>query len=108
MKAPPIDTSLRPRRPIAAGFFFAFYLETATESGALKGFFEAVGKPGFRDCVRVAGVVSVIYALYCFALPHTPHLNVPVSPTCKQPPYTFPYLRRIQWLPRPLSQFARQ
>ena len=64
---------------IAAGFFFAFYLEIATESEALKGFFEAVGKPGFRDCVRVAGVVSVIYALYCFVLPHTP--PVPAKPT---------------------------
>src|SRR5262245_1556472 len=31
-----------------------------------------VGEPGFRDCLRVAGVVSILYALYCLTLPHTP------------------------------------
>lgn len=31
-----------------------------------------VGEPGFRDCLRVPGVVSIFYALYCLTLPHTP------------------------------------
>ena len=31
-----------------------------------------IGKPGFRDCLRIAGVVSLIYGLYCLTLPHTP------------------------------------
>ncbi len=28
--------------------------------------FNLVGKPGFRDCLRVAGVVSILYGFYCF------------------------------------------
>jgi nucleoside transporter len=31
-----------------------------------------VGEPGFRDCLRIPGVVSMLYALYCLTLPHTP------------------------------------
>ena len=31
-----------------------------------------VGEPHFRDCLRVSGVVSLLYALYCLTLPHTP------------------------------------
>ena len=31
-----------------------------------------VGEPSFRDCLRVPGVVSIVYALYCLTLPHTP------------------------------------
>lgn len=31
-----------------------------------------VGEPSFRDCPRVSGVFSLIYALYCLTLPHTP------------------------------------
>jgi MFS family permease len=40
----------------------------------LKPLFEIsfVGEPGFRDCLRVAGVFSLLYALYCLTLPHTP------------------------------------
>jgi MFS family permease len=31
-----------------------------------------VGEPRFRDCLRVPGVVSIFYGLYCLTLPHTP------------------------------------
>jgi MFS family permease len=31
-----------------------------------------IGKPNYRDCLRVPGVVSMFYALYCLTLPHTP------------------------------------
>ena len=31
-----------------------------------------IGKPGPRDCLRVAGVVSLLYGVYCITLPHTP------------------------------------
>ena len=63
---------------IAAGLFFAFYLKQA-DNPALQSLFNAVGKPGFRDCLRVAGVFSMLYGLYCFLLPHTP--PVPAAPT---------------------------
>jgi MFS family permease len=31
-----------------------------------------VGEPAFRDCLRVSGFLSLLYALYCLSLPHTP------------------------------------
>lgn len=31
-----------------------------------------IGEPSFRDCLRIAGVVSILYAVYCLTLPHTP------------------------------------
>ena len=31
-----------------------------------------IGEPKFRDCLRVPGAVSLVYALYCLTLPHTP------------------------------------
>ncbi len=68
---------------IAAGLFFAFYLERAGQIEALKPLFDAIGQPAFRDCLRVAGVVSMIYGLFCFALPHTPPVpaaaNAPIA-----------------------------
>lgn len=63
---------------IAAGLFFAFYLKQG-DNPALRSLFDAVGKPDYRDCLRVAGVFSMLYGLYCFALPHTP--PVPAAPT---------------------------
>ena len=63
---------------IAAGFFFAFYLESK-ENPALKSLFDLIGEPGARDCLRVSGAVSILYGLYCFALPHTP--PSPAQPT---------------------------
>src|SRR4051812_25744373 len=56
---------------IAAGLFFAFYLQQGSNT-ALEPLFNLVGKPDYRDCLRVAGVFSMLYGLYCFALPHTP------------------------------------
>ncbi|MDX2037074.1 MAG: MFS transporter [Isosphaeraceae bacterium] len=84
---------------IAAGLSFGAYLESDT-LGFLKPFFEVMGAeadfPGFldkwksmsapllgslhdllgppsvRDCIRLSGLVSLIYGLYCFTLPHTP------------------------------------
>jgi hypothetical protein len=31
-----------------------------------------IGEPGFRDCLRLSGFFSCLYALYCLTLPHTP------------------------------------
>ena len=31
-----------------------------------------IGEPRFSDCLRIPGVVSIIYAAYCLTLPHTP------------------------------------
>ncbi|MHC5539649.1 MFS transporter [Singulisphaera rosea] len=31
-----------------------------------------IGEPQFRDCLRLPGVVSIVYAIYCLTLPHTP------------------------------------
>jgi hypothetical protein len=41
---------------------------------ALKQVFDVpfIGKPHFRDCLRVSGAFSLLYALYCLTLPHTP------------------------------------
>ena len=63
---------------IAAGNFFAYYLESK-DIPALKAFYGLVGEPAARDCLRVAGAISLLYGLYCFALPHTP--PSPAKPT---------------------------
>lgn len=57
---------------IAAGLSFAFYLTSGKDFAPLKPLFAVVGEPGFRDCLRVAGVVSILYGFFCFLLPHTP------------------------------------
>jgi MFS family permease len=31
-----------------------------------------IGEPQFRDCLRIPGAASIVYALYCLTLPHTP------------------------------------
>ncbi|GAC1339093.1 MAG: hypothetical protein NVSMB14_05590 [Isosphaeraceae bacterium] len=31
-----------------------------------------IGHPQFRDCLRLAGVLSIVYSFYCLVLPHTP------------------------------------
>ncbi|WP_165246076.1 MFS transporter [Paludisphaera soli] len=86
---------------IAAGLFFTMYLEyedlpffrSVFDLLGLHGVFEGfmgfwkssivpiwrslfalsfVGEPSYRDCLRVSGFFSIIYALYCLTLPHTP------------------------------------
>ncbi len=56
---------------IAAGLFFTAYRRSA-DLPALKPLFDMVGQPSSRDCLRIAGIVSLIYGVYCFLLPHTP------------------------------------
>jgi nucleoside transporter len=56
---------------ICAGLFFAFYLAQGSNP-TFEPLFNLVGRPGFRDCLRVAGVISILYGFYCFLLPHTP------------------------------------
>jgi len=60
---------------IAAGLSYATYLSSG-DVEALQPFFDLVSKPSSRDCLRVAGVVSILYGLYCFSLPHTPPTKV--------------------------------
>ena len=43
-----------------------------------------VGPPQFRDCLRLSGVVSIFYGLYCLTLPHTP--PVPAESTGEAKP----------------------
>ena len=86
---------------IAAGLSFAAYLDynelkfyqsffdVLGQHGAFEGFLSFwrgtvipilkpifalpfVGEPSFRDCLRGSGVFSILYALYCLTLPHTP------------------------------------
>ena len=56
---------------IAAGLSFAAYLRSGKVS-ALQPLYETISLPSFRDCLRGSGVVSILYGLYCFTLPHTP------------------------------------
>ncbi len=60
---------------IAAGLSFAFYRSSGNVA-ALQPLFDLVSKPASRDCLRVAGVVSLFYGVYCFTLPHTPPTRV--------------------------------
>ncbi|MDG3002928.1 MFS transporter [Paludisphaera mucosa] len=86
---------------IAAGLFFAAYLDynnlafyqSIFDLLNLHGLFESflsfwrasivplmqalfalpgVGEPSFKDCLRVSGFFSILYAAYCLTLPHTP------------------------------------
>jgi len=61
---------------IAAGLSFAFYLSKAADISVLQPLFNVVGQPGLRDCLRIAGVISMFYGVYCFFLPHTPPVPV--------------------------------
>ena len=60
---------------IAAGLSFAAYRSSANYP-ALQPLFDIISKPSSRDCLRVAGFVSLVYGLYCFTLPHTPPTKV--------------------------------
>ena len=62
---------------IIAGLLYGEYLGLrGTENGLFSGIFEWFGEPSFRDCLRLPGVISLVYAAYCLTLPHTP----PVPP----------------------------
>lgn len=50
---------------IAAGLFFAAYLNWDYDVPFL-------GKPSYRDCLRVSGIFSIVLAIYSLTLPHTP------------------------------------
>ncbi|WP_435006912.1 MFS transporter [Tundrisphaera lichenicola] len=60
---------------IAAGLLFAAY-RNSTNVAALRPLFDLVSEPSSRDCLRISGVVSLFYGLYCFTLPHTPPTRV--------------------------------
>jgi len=60
---------------IAAGLSFAYY-RSSGDVAALQPLFDLVSKPSSKDCLRVSGVVSLLYGLYCFTLPHTPPTKV--------------------------------
>ncbi|MDR3621958.1 MAG: MFS transporter [Paludisphaera borealis] len=86
---------------IAAGLFFGAYLDYQNltfyqsifdlvgQHGAFESFLSTwrasavpllkqvfelpfVGEPHYRDCLRVSGFFSLLYAIYCLTLPHTP------------------------------------
>ena len=56
---------------IAAGLSFAWYLGMKG-STTFAPVFNLIGAPAARDCLRIAGVVSMLYGIYCLTLPHTP------------------------------------
>lgn len=56
---------------IAAGNFFSLYLNSGDRS-FLQPIFEILGKPMYRDCLRLAGIFSLLFSVYCLFLPHTP------------------------------------
>lgn len=63
---------------ILAGLSFTLYLRSKN-GAALQSLFTIswIGEPGFRDCLRIPGAVSILYGLFCFLLPHTPPAPAP-------------------------------
>lgn len=60
--------------PIGLGGAFNSFLAwwQASIVPNLKSLFAKIGEPRFLDSLRISGVVSMIYAVYCLTLPHTP------------------------------------
>ena len=56
---------------ILGSWALAAYLNSG-ESALLQPWFALVGKPGNRDILRFAGLISLVYGGFCFLLPHTP------------------------------------
>lgn len=63
---------------IAAGLFWTFY-QRAGQDVRFRPLFDVISAPASRDCFRLAGVVSLVYGLYCLTLPHTPPTPVAVD-----------------------------
>ncbi len=58
---------------LAASFLLGRYLFlNSTAAPMLKPLFDLVGEPTKREVLRIPGLISLIFGLYCFALPHTP------------------------------------
>jgi nucleoside transporter len=58
---------------LLATFLVGLYLDlSSTTTPVLKPFFDLVGEPGKYEVLRIPGLISLAFGLYCFALPHTP------------------------------------
>src|SRR5208337_369070 len=58
---------------LLATFLVGRYLNLTSETAPfLKPFFDLVGEPGKMEILRIPGLISLVFGLYCFALPHTP------------------------------------
>jgi nucleoside transporter len=66
---------------ILAGLGYGQYLIQAKGGSPLQPLFDLsfVGKPTFRDCLRLPGVLSILYSIYCLTLPHTPPVPAKAS-----------------------------
>lgn len=62
---------------IAAGWGFTFYRQAPE---ILQPLFALVGEPATRDCLRLGGVASILYSVYCLSLPHTPPVQAKSTP----------------------------
>ncbi|MGC8643730.1 MAG: MFS transporter, partial [Isosphaeraceae bacterium] len=47
----------------------------------LKPFFDLVGEPSKFEVLRIPGLISLVFGLYCFVLPHTPPTPAPATET---------------------------
>ncbi len=67
--------------PIGLGGVFNGFLAwwTANVVPSLESLFRSIGKPRFVDALRIPGAVSIVYALYCLTLPHTPPMPAKAS-----------------------------
>ncbi len=58
---------------LLATFLVGRYLNLSSETVPfLKPFFDLVGEPKKLEVLRIPGLISLVFGLYCFALPHTP------------------------------------
>ncbi len=58
---------------LLATFLVGRYLNLSSETVPfLKPFFDLVGEPQKLEVLRIPGLISLVFGLYCFALPHTP------------------------------------
>jgi nucleoside transporter len=58
---------------LLATFLVGRYLNLSSETAPfLKPFFDQVGEPKKLEVLRIPGLISLVFGLYCFGLPHTP------------------------------------